>query len=239
MTRSQPGAVDPNTPGPVVFCYDFPHRKTQMFLTRLTTLGIRPEAIVGAPRIHLTHQPRSVRTTLYDADLEHPEMLAKAINCPYIRHAHSAGLAQTVLKGLRCKIGLIAGARILPADVIACFSVGILNLHPSLLPGGTRGLDSWLWDLHCARPLGVTAHLIDARIDCGRLVATRRIEPRVDEWLPEIWFRLLSAQTSMLGEALSLVADAADPNRLPVLESTSPLPGPIPDHILREIAPKR
>jgi folate-dependent phosphoribosylglycinamide formyltransferase PurN len=155
----------------------------------------------------------------------------------YVSHAHSPELARGLLSEMQCAVGIIAGARILPAEIIDRFSVGVLNIHPSLLPGA-RGLDSWLWDLEKGDTLGNTAHLIDSRIDCGRLVAKCAISPEPDESLPEIWFRLLSAQAALLEEALDVVGHK-DPADLPPLEQTSPMPGVMPEAVLERLAAGR
>lgn len=222
---------------PIVFCYDFPHRKSQMFLMQLMRLKIRPRLVIGAPRVELDLPPRPIRTTLYDSELEHPAELAAAAGAEYVRHEHTGDLLRNVLLETTNVVGLIAGARLLPVEVVNAFSVGVLNMHPTLLPG-TRGIDSWLWDLYRGKPLGVTAHLIDGRIDCGRLVTSSLVSPRHDESLPEVWFRLLAAETRLIDEALKIVS-RCEPTSLPELDRSIPLPGRIPDPILKRIAVKR
>ena len=56
----------------------------------------------------------------------------------------------------------------------ALIKYGILNFHPGLLPD-IRGLDSVLWSIEKNYPIGVTAHLINNKIDAGKLVCQKKL----------------------------------------------------------------
>lgn len=191
----------------VVFGYDFPHHKTEDLLLRLVGDGLRPQLLVGAPHVALPHRMVAPRLQLRKEPAALPDRVARALNVHYLRAPHKASALAGVLEDLRPDIGIVAGARILPDDVLAFFPRGIVNLHPGLLPQ-SRGLDSWLWDIWHGRPMGVSAHVIDRHVDCGRLLDRRAIEVFADETLPEISDRLYRLQLRMASVALHLACES-------------------------------
>ncbi|HEY0282623.1 MAG TPA: formyltransferase family protein [Rhizomicrobium sp.] len=62
---------------------------------------------------------------------------------------------------LVCGCGLLDGR--------FCTSARIINCHPGLIPQ-TRGLDAFKWCIYKGRPLGVTLHRIDERVDLGTVL---------------------------------------------------------------------
>lgn len=67
-----------------------------------------------------------------------------------------------------CDIYLITGCGILSDKCLK--GKRILNAHPGIIPN-SRGLDSFKWAILKDRPLGVTLHYIDEKVDCGEIVA--------------------------------------------------------------------
>ena len=53
--------------------------------------------------------------------------------------------------------------------------LGILNIHPGILPK-YRGCCAVEWSLHNGDPVGVTAHIMDASIDTGPIVAIKQVD---------------------------------------------------------------
>ena len=149
--------------GPIVFAYAFPHKKTQDMILRLTGLGQRPAAVLAAPHVPLG-DAEGVRVRPRHADLVEPEELCRGLGIEYHVVPHESDTCLHVLDLFTLDLGVIAGARILPSAVIERFPLGILNFHPGLLPE-VRGLDALQWALYHGHSLGVTAHLIDARVD--------------------------------------------------------------------------
>ena len=76
-------------------------------------------------------------------------------------------------------LGIIAGARILNEHIIKNLPFGVLNLHPGILPQ-SRGLDSILWSIRNNNHLGVSAHLINHKIDSEKLVL-QKIKPLITD----------------------------------------------------------
>ena len=117
---------------------------------------------------------------------------------------HASRHCVELLKALRPQIGIIAGARVLPRTVIECFSLGIINFHPGLIPH-VRGLDALQWAIHLDQPLGVTAHLIDHRIDAGRIAEQRLIDEFADDTLIDMSLRLEELQVQMVSSTLKII----------------------------------
>lgn len=60
---------------------------------------------------------------------------------------------------------------IVTQEVLEKFKIGILNIHPAILPT-YRGLDGGLWALKENGELGVTAYIMDQGIDTGKVIET-------------------------------------------------------------------
>ena len=187
----------------VVFAYDAPHHKTHDLLLRLAAAGCRPALVIAAPWINLPQRQASLRLRPRREAPLPPRNVAAGLGVPYLVAPHTVAALNGVLRDVAPDLGCVAGARLLPADLIGLFPRGIVNLHPGLLPE-SRGLDSWLWDIWFGRPMGVTAHLIDEHVDCGWLISREQITVYADESLPEIADRLHRTQIAMAATAVEL-----------------------------------
>lgn len=76
-----------------------------------------------------------------------------------------------------CDIAVMYGHRdILSEDDIAQYRLGVVNIHPSLLPFG-RGAHPNFWAWFYGEPHGVTIHtVIDRGIDTGPILASSNVE---------------------------------------------------------------
>ena len=101
------------------------------------------------------------------------------------------------------ELGIIAGARILKDPIIRAFPIGIINFHPGLIPEA-RGLDALLWSVYKGVPLGVTAHLIDSRVDLGRILVRETIPIYGDDTMLDLSERLHEKQLELLPKAIEL-----------------------------------
>jgi len=194
-------SVDATSINPVVFAYNFPHKKTQDFLQRLVLIGAKPDFVLLADRVEL-NLPNSGRLKPRHADLVHPQTICERFSLPYEVVDHASERCFQLLSKRRPPLGIIAGARILPRAIIDCFTIGVINFHPGLIPE-VRGLDALQWALHYDLPLGVTAHLIDHRVDAGRIVERRLIDEYADDTLIDLSLRLYETQVHMLSSTLA------------------------------------
>jgi methionyl-tRNA formyltransferase len=81
---------------------------------------------------------------------------------------------ERILRALEPDLIVLGGARIIRENIIAIPTVGILNVHPGLLPK-YRGVDVIPWAIHNGDPVGVTVHFIDSGVDTGAIVAQNSI----------------------------------------------------------------
>ncbi len=185
----------------VVFAYNFPHKKTQDVLLRLWLEGYPIAAVLACDPVELSIPAPTVRTKLRHAALVHPSAVAERIGAPYHVVPHNDPEAVRLLQSLRPDLGLIAGARILKRPAIDAFRIGIINFHPGLIPEA-RGLDAMLWSIHRNLPLGVTAHLIDHRVDAGAILLRQRIAIHPDDTALDLSTRLYETQLELLKPAI-------------------------------------
>jgi methionyl-tRNA formyltransferase len=106
--------------------------------------------------------------------------------------------------------------------------LGILNVHPSLLPAG-RGPEPVFWTLRRGeRTTGVTVHRMDAGFDTGPIVTQAQMPVPEGISAPELERDLMTLGGSLLASALpALAAGTLQPRPQPS-EGTSqaPVPGP-------------
>lgn len=181
----------------VVFGYNFPHRKTQDFLLHLFLNGVRVDRILAADWVDLGIPKSTIRTRVRRGALVHPSLIADKIGAEYSVMRHDSSETVECLNTFRPEVGVIAGARILPADVIGAFQSGIINFHPGLIPQ-CRGLDTLLWSIRKDQPLAVTAHLIDHRVDAGAVIEWSEIPIFHDDTVFDLQERLYDTQLEML-----------------------------------------
>jgi phosphoribosylglycinamide formyltransferase-1 len=115
----------------------------------------------------LPFMSRERRTTLVkhrpeQTDAIVPEILAEKHNIRYIPCRNDEYIDNS------CDLYLILGAGILSEKCIE--GKKIINCHPGIVPA-CRGLDSFKWAIYDMKPLGITLHYIDARVDAGEIIA--------------------------------------------------------------------
>jgi methionyl-tRNA formyltransferase len=78
--------------------------------------------------------------------------------------------------------------------------LGILNIHPGILPK-YRGCCAVEWSLHSGDPVGVTAHLMDASIDTGPIVAIKHVDVTLCRDYQDIRIAAFRASFGLAAEA--------------------------------------
>ena len=187
-----------------VFAYNFPHKKTQDFLTRLLIEGYEIACVVAADAVVLNIPKPTVRIGMRHLGLVHPKQICDRFGIEYHVVHHNTPECEQLLRDRGIDVGIISGARILKAPVIDAVKTGIINWHPGLLPE-VRGLDTLQWALLNDLPLGVTAHLIDSRVDAGRILLKKEIDFYPDDVLQDLNLRLYETQLEMLIPALEML----------------------------------
>jgi phosphoribosylglycinamide formyltransferase-1 len=112
----------------------------------------------------------------------------------------------SVLRAHAAELVCLAGyMRILSPDFLAAFPGRVVNIHPSLLPA-FPGLEAQrrAWE-HGVKLSGATAHLVDAGLDSGPIVAQEAV-PVLDGDTPEsLAARILEAEHRVYPAAVRLL----------------------------------
>ncbi len=184
-----------------VFAYNFKHKKTQEGLVNLYLNGYKPSCIFAANPVKLDFYQSKIRIAPKDLDFVHPRKIAKKMNIPYHVVTHNSNKCIELVKKYNLDLGIILGSRIIKEDVINSFNVGILNMHPGLLPEN-RGLDNLKWAVIDNLKQGVSSHLIDKYVDRGYLIDKKEINVYTDDTLVDILIRLQNLELKMMVDFL-------------------------------------
>ncbi len=190
-----------------VFAYNFPHRKTQEGLLNLFLNGIEVSCVLAADPVPLTFYQSKIRVAPKELVHAHPRAVAERIGAPYHVVAHNDPECAELARRYELDLGIILGARILKQPIIDAFRIGILNMHPGLLPQN-RGLDNLKWAVLKGMKQGVSCHLIDSQIDRGHLILRRAINVFEDDTLIDIFLRIQNAEQAMMLESIGIIGSS-------------------------------
>ena len=195
-----------------VFAYNWSHYKTQQGIFHLSAAGYPPEVMYIQSIKELPHCSSNERVSPRDYDtLWHPFFLP--VDSHPADHDHESTLSSIKKRDL--DLGIVLGARILKQETIDCFNVGVLNMHPGIIPIN-RGLDTLKWAVMDNIKQGVTTHLIDGRVDMGKIIATEIIPVYEDDYIVDVGHRLFTLQMRMMLDALDFLIAGNKPT--PVTE---------------------
>ena len=155
-------------------------------------------------KIKLNSPKRKIEITMKDINYINPKILCGSLKIPYSVMSHNSSKCIRFLKNKKFDIGIILGARILKEELINCFKIGILNLHPGLLPEN-RGLDTHQWAILNMIPQGATAHLIDRKMDRGRILLKKKIKIYAKDSLKDFFYRIQSLEMDLMIESLKIL----------------------------------
>ncbi len=99
---------------------------------------------------------------------------------------------------------------IVPTEVLAIPSVGVVNLHPALLPHN-RGWHTANWAILDGTPIGATLHFMDDGVDTGDIVAQAELDVRPQDTAHTLYGRLLDLEYEVFTEAWPLLASGSPP----------------------------
>jgi phosphoribosylglycinamide formyltransferase-1 len=215
------------------FAYNFPHKKTQDFLLRLALEGLIPTVVLAANWVELPKQNSTLRTKPRHIDLVPPKVICDQFEIPYFVVDHNGDECNNILDRFGLKFGLIGGARILNRKVIKLLTNGIINMHPGILPF-CRGLDALKWAIYENTPIGVTAHIIDERVDAGLILTQKEISLVKDDTLIDLGLKLEQMQTTLVPEIVSNLKNI-DPTKLTRVDTTYKPHTMMPPEIEKEI----
>lgn len=222
----------------VVFAYNFRHKKTQDVLVHLFLHGYDVDLVLAADPVELDIPSSTVRTKIRHRALVHPEEISRRIGAEYRVVPHDSDEAIDLLNRMEPDLGVIGGARILDREIIDSFRLGIINLHPGLIPE-SRGLDAMLWSVLNDVPQGVTAHLIDEHVDAGEILVRREIPIYEDDKDRDLQERLYEVELELLPEAIEVAREDDGSGELTrSVDPTTPYNRKMPGELEREVMAK-
>jgi methionyl-tRNA formyltransferase len=118
----------------------------------------------------------------------------------------AAGSFVDELKKLAADVFVVAAFRILPRAVFTLSRLGTYNIHASLLPRYRGPAPVQRAIAAGEKETGVTIFRIDAGVDTGAIVCTRKTDIGPEETAPQLTERLSKLGAEALAEALELVA---------------------------------
>ncbi len=187
-----------------IFAYNFPHKKTQEGILALLMHRYPIAAIFAADPVELKFYQSSVRIAPKGLEYVHPRDLAVRFDIPYHVVVHNSAECEELIKKYELDVGIILGARILKENTINAFKIGIINMHPGMLPHN-RGLDNIKWAILKGYKQGVSVHLISKEIDQGSLIVQREIGVHEDDTLLDIFLRIQNMEQVLLIESLRIL----------------------------------
>jgi len=101
---------------------------------------------------------------------------------------------------------------IVPGPILEIPRIGVLNLHPALLPYN-RGWHTPNWAILDETPIGATLHFMDSGVDTGDIVAQAELEIRPEDTAHTLYGRLLQLEVELFREAWPLLASGRPPRR--------------------------
>lgn len=192
-----------------IFSYNFPHYKSSMGLFNLYFNGFEIGAVFAAPPVELKFYQSKVRVSPRHQVCTDAKSFCRHADIPYYVVGHDSDFIVDFVKENKIDVGVILGARIIKTHIIEAFPKGILNMHPGLLPEN-RGLDNLKWAIIDNIKQGVTSHLIDSRIDMGKLIERKEIDVFLDDTLIDIHLRLQECEQKMMLRALGMIENGGD-----------------------------
>jgi methionyl-tRNA formyltransferase len=188
--------------------------------TALPPLIALLEAGFPIPAVVLARQP--------GRRLDEIQRVAASAGIPVV-WVNSAAEATEVIRSVAPQVAVAACFLWrLPREACETPPLGILNVHPSLLPAG-RGAEPVFWTLRRGeRVTGVTVHRMDEGFDTGPIVAQAEMPVRAGIAAPDLEQDLMTLGGSLLVDALpGLAAGTLQPWPQPMLgASRAPVPKP-------------
>jgi methionyl-tRNA formyltransferase len=109
---------------------------------------------------------------------------------------------------------------IVPDPVLEITRIGVLNLHPALLPYN-RGWHTPSWAILDGTPIGATLHFMDSGLDTGDIVAQVELEIRPEDTAHTLYGRLLALEIELFRTAWPLLASESPPRQPQAAEEGS------------------
>lgn len=124
----------------------------------------------------------------------------------------NSGRFMAELRSYQPDILILAGCGVVNAMTISSASVGCINGHPALLPGA-RGVDVIEWNSIKGKQFGVTAHIVEEKVDAGAIVNSTIVTPKKAETLAGFKNRMTVLQAQEVVKAATDIANGTQKTR--------------------------
>lgn len=178
---------------------------------------VRPDAIIldakgFSERDARLHKERTVGR-LPPIPLEHFESLQ--MPC-YVVANHSSEAAGALVCALSLDLLVNAGTpRILGAEILRSPRMGIVNVHPGLLPE-FRGCTCVEWAIYLDEPVGNTVHFMNERIDGGPIVLQEPVSVGPRDTYVDVRVKVYEHGAALLARGVRKILDEGlAPQHLP------------------------
>ncbi len=101
---------------------------------------------------------------------------------------------------------------IVPDEVLEIPRIGVLNLHPALLPYN-RGWHTPSWAILDGTPIGATLHFMDSGLDTGDIVTQIEVEAWPEDTADTLYRRLVDLEVELFRQAWPLLASGSPPRQ--------------------------
>ena len=146
-----------NKPKIGIFVYNWPHSKSQSGIFNLCMSGFKPEIAFCADPVKLNFYKSKARIGPKDLHSYNTKDLCEYFKIKNIVVEHNSLECEKIIKRMDLDVGIILGARIFKENIVNAFNIGIINMHPGILPEN-RGLDNLKWAVIKGLKQGVTSH---------------------------------------------------------------------------------
>lgn len=187
-----------------VLTYDFPHKKTNDIISELLVCGYKIKCIISAPPVKINTPKSLVKVKPRHLIYNSAKNISKQHNIPYYVCEHNSKEAVDIISKYKLDLLIIGGARILKGKIINTPSIGVLNFHPGIIPD-VRGIDALKWAIYHNKPIGVTSHIIDEKIDKGIIIKKEVLKLYSDDTIIDISLRLQQLEIKLMMDSLKLL----------------------------------
>lgn len=217
-----------------VFAYNWPHFKTQSGLFNLCAAGFKPSIVIGADPVKLKFYKSKIRVAPRDLYINDTSRICQLLNIDYRVMIHNSKECSDLISKMNLDVGVILGSRILKNELIQSFNIGVINMHPGILPEN-RGLDNLKWAIVKKIPQGVTSHLIDSKIDMGKMIDRQNIKIYSDDTLVDMHIRLQNKEQEMMIKSLKILEKPGSLKNLENLENGENYHRSLPPEIEKDL----
>ena len=118
----------------------------------------------------------------------------------------NSGRFMAELRSLKPDILILAGCGVVNAMTISSASIGCINGHPAVLPEA-RGVDVIEWSAIEGYQFGVTAHIVEEKVDAGDILSSSIVQPEKGESLAAFRNRMIVLQAEEVVKAATDLAN--------------------------------